>query len=341
MRALVTGATGLRRPPPRRPPREPAATTSLGVDRHSDPIARHHERPADRSRHRRASGPTPSTTWPAGPTWAARGTTRSRPSGPTPRARSTSSRPCRAAGVHRVLAVASADVYGVVTRPSCPSPRTSPAPPGQPLRASEGGRRLTSPCRPGSATGSGVMRVRAFNHLGPGQTEQFVAPALAARIARSRARRRRRHPRRQPRRPPGLHRRPRRRAGLPPARRARRAGRGLQRLLRPRRRRAGAGRPAGRPRPTARSARGRPRRCCARSTCPCCAATTTKLSKATGWEPEIPIEQTLADLLDDWRSRVELAPSDLCLSSARSAAATRSTRRRDRPDPAARARRAS
>ena len=27
------------------------------------------------------------------------------------------------------------------------------------------------------------MRVRAFNHLGPGQTNRFVAPALAERIA--------------------------------------------------------------------------------------------------------------------------------------------------------------
>jgi GDP-4-dehydro-6-deoxy-D-mannose reductase len=30
-----------------------------------------------------------------------------------------------------------------------------------------------------------VIRVRAFNHLGPGQTDRFVAPSLAARIARN------------------------------------------------------------------------------------------------------------------------------------------------------------
>ena len=30
-----------------------------------------------------------------------------------------------------------------------------------------------------------VLRVRAFNHLGPGQTDRFVAPALASRIARA------------------------------------------------------------------------------------------------------------------------------------------------------------
>jgi GDP-4-dehydro-6-deoxy-D-mannose reductase len=29
------------------------------------------------------------------------------------------------------------------------------------------------------------MRVRAFNHLGPGQSDRFLAPSLAARIARN------------------------------------------------------------------------------------------------------------------------------------------------------------
>ena len=33
--------------------------------------------------------------------------------------------------------------------------------------------------------GLGVIRARAFNHLGPGQSERFLAPALAARIARN------------------------------------------------------------------------------------------------------------------------------------------------------------
>jgi GDP-4-dehydro-6-deoxy-D-mannose reductase len=30
----------------------------------------------------------------------------------------------------------------------------------------------------------------------------------------------------------------------------------------------------------------------------------TRLTTATGWEPAIPLSQTLTDLLDDWRTRL-------------------------------------
>ena len=30
----------------------------------------------------------------------------------------------------------------------------------------------------------------------------------------------------------------------------------------------------------------------------------TRLARATGWSPTIPLEQTLADVLADWRSRL-------------------------------------
>jgi nucleoside-diphosphate-sugar epimerase len=33
-------------------------------------------------------------------------------------------------------------------------------------------------------------------------------------------------------------------------------------------------------------------------------ADTAKFQRATGWEPQIPFEQTLADLLDYWRDRL-------------------------------------
>lgn len=86
--------------------------------------------------------------------------------------------------VSRVVAVSSADVYGIVTPEELPLTEDSPLRPASPYAASKVaadylglqawlGRRLP------------VMRVRAFNHLGPGQTDRFVAPALASRVARA------------------------------------------------------------------------------------------------------------------------------------------------------------
>jgi GDP-4-dehydro-6-deoxy-D-mannose reductase len=31
----------------------------------------------------------------------------------------------------------------------------------------------------------------------------------------------------------------------------------------------------------------------------------TRLTKATGWQPDIPLSRTLTDLLDDWRTRLQ------------------------------------
>ncbi|MFN8019873.1 MAG: GDP-mannose 4,6-dehydratase [Acidimicrobiales bacterium] len=86
------------------------------------------------------------------------------------------------AQVGRVLVISSADVYGRVTLGELPLTEESPLRPVSPYAASKIaadylalqawlGYRLE------------VMRVRAFNHLGPGQTNRFVAPALAERIA--------------------------------------------------------------------------------------------------------------------------------------------------------------
>ena len=88
------------------------------------------------------------------------------------------------AGVHRVLVVSSADVYGAVPEDRLPLTEDSPLRPVSPYAASKVaadflglqaflGRHL------------GVVRARSFNHLGPGQSEQFVAPGLACRIARN------------------------------------------------------------------------------------------------------------------------------------------------------------
>ena len=83
-----------------------------------------------------------------------------------------------------MLAVASADVYGVVREDELPLTETSPLRPTSPYAASK----LAADALAQQAFlghGLGVIRVRPFNHLGPGQSEQFVAPAIAARIARA------------------------------------------------------------------------------------------------------------------------------------------------------------
>ncbi len=88
------------------------------------------------------------------------------------------------AGVDRVVAVSSADVYGTVTEDELPIGEDAPLRPVSPYAVSKVaadflglqawlGRRLA------------VVRVRAFNHLGPGQSTRFVAPAIAERIARN------------------------------------------------------------------------------------------------------------------------------------------------------------
>jgi GDP-4-dehydro-6-deoxy-D-mannose reductase len=93
-------------------------------------------------------------------------------------------RACEAAEVHRVVAVASADVYGIVTEAELPLTELSPLRPTSPYAASKAAADALA-LQAFLGHGLGVIRVRPFNHLGPGQSEQFVAPALAARIARA------------------------------------------------------------------------------------------------------------------------------------------------------------
>ncbi|MGH9086095.1 MAG: GDP-mannose 4,6-dehydratase [Acidimicrobiales bacterium] len=91
---------------------------------------------------------------------------------------------CVAAGVERVLSVASADVYGIVVESELPLREDAPVRPTSPYAASKvAADALAHQAFLGY--GLGVVRVRPFNHLGPGQSERFVGPALAARIARA------------------------------------------------------------------------------------------------------------------------------------------------------------
>jgi len=87
-------------------------------------------------------------------------------------------------GVQRALAVSSADVYGKVVPAELPLTETSPLRPASPYAASKVAADYLG-LQAWLGRGLPVLRVRAFNHLGPGQTDAFVAPALASRIARA------------------------------------------------------------------------------------------------------------------------------------------------------------
>jgi GDP-4-dehydro-6-deoxy-D-mannose reductase len=91
---------------------------------------------------------------------------------------------CAKADVGRILSVASADVYGVVKPHELPLTEDSPIRPTSPYAASKVAADAVAH-QAFLGHGLGVVRVRPFNHLGPGQSEHFVAPAIAARIARA------------------------------------------------------------------------------------------------------------------------------------------------------------
>lgn len=93
---------------------------------------------------------------------------------------------CREAGVQRVLAVTSADVYGHVTEAELPLGEDQPLRPVTPYAASKVAADAVAH-QAWLGYGLPVIRVRAFNHLGPGQSDKFLAPSLAARIARNEA----------------------------------------------------------------------------------------------------------------------------------------------------------
>lgn len=89
---------------------------------------------------------------------------------------------CAAADVHRVLVVSSADVYGAARPEDLPLSETSPLRPVTPYAASKAAAEQIA-LQFHHGHGLGVIRVRPFNHLGPGQDDRFVAAAIARRIA--------------------------------------------------------------------------------------------------------------------------------------------------------------
>lgn len=87
----------------------------------------------------------------------------------------------RKVGVERILTIGSADVYGRVTPADLPLTEESPLRPVSPYAASKVAADAVAE-QAFLGFGQQVVRTRPFNHLGPGQSDKFVAPALAARI---------------------------------------------------------------------------------------------------------------------------------------------------------------
>lgn len=86
------------------------------------------------------------------------------------------------AASRRVLVVSSADVYGIVDPADLPITEQHPLRPVSPYAVSKVAADYLG-LQAWLGRGLEVVRARAFNHLGPGQSDRFVAPAIASRIA--------------------------------------------------------------------------------------------------------------------------------------------------------------
>ncbi|MDP6697828.1 MAG: GDP-mannose 4,6-dehydratase [Acidimicrobiales bacterium] len=87
----------------------------------------------------------------------------------------------REAGVDRVVTVTSADVYGVVDPVDLPVHESARLRPVSPYAASKAAADMVAE-QAFRGFGQDVVRARSFNHLGPGQSDRFVCPAIASRI---------------------------------------------------------------------------------------------------------------------------------------------------------------
>ncbi|MGH9022718.1 MAG: GDP-mannose 4,6-dehydratase [Acidimicrobiia bacterium] len=84
-------------------------------------------------------------------------------------------------GARRILVVGSAEEYGRVAEADLPLREDAPLRPLTPYGASKVAASFLA-LQAFLADGLGVVRVRAFNHAGPGQSESFLIAALACRI---------------------------------------------------------------------------------------------------------------------------------------------------------------
>ena len=87
-----------------------------------------------------------------------------------------------ALGNVRVIVISSAEIYGSVPGDRLPITETTPLAPSNPYAASKAAAdTLAISARTGS--GVDVIRMRPFNHFGPGQSPNFVSAGFAHRIA--------------------------------------------------------------------------------------------------------------------------------------------------------------
>lgn len=81
----------------------------------------------------------------------------------------------------RVVVVTSAEVYGAVTSAEQPIAETAPLRPTSPYGVSKAAADLVAEAA--ALGGLHVVRMRPFNHLGPGQRLGFIAPDVASQVA--------------------------------------------------------------------------------------------------------------------------------------------------------------
>jgi GDP-4-dehydro-6-deoxy-D-mannose reductase len=84
----------------------------------------------------------------------------------------------------RVLVVTSGEIYGLVPVADLPVTERTPLHPVSPYGASKAAADLAA-AQYRAAYGVAAVRVRAFNHVGPGQDPRFVLPNVARQIARA------------------------------------------------------------------------------------------------------------------------------------------------------------
>ena len=82
----------------------------------------------------------------------------------------------------KVIVVTSAEVYGIVEEKNIPIDEDTPLNPTNPYAVSKIAQDYLA-LQYYLAYGSKIIRIRPFNHIGPGQSDKFVASAFAKKIA--------------------------------------------------------------------------------------------------------------------------------------------------------------